>query len=169
MPHPPEVLAHVARLHMEIEGEDAEVSKFVKEIKVRTQVILKLGKELIENHHPALTKKGTGGTRVLKADAAELGRRCAARCEEYHPTPEDNDGKVDGVIPAAVMRIVKAGMTAKQTAAPLQAKNAIQPAGISAPEHVFDGVQPQAVVLQRTLGTAVEANEPMVAAFGTTM
>ena len=57
---------------MKIRGGDAEVSKFVKEVKVRTYVILKLGRELIENHHPTFTKKSTGGTRVLKADAAEL-------------------------------------------------------------------------------------------------
>ena len=61
------------------------------------------------------------------------------------------------------MRIIKAGMTAKQTATPLQSKNAVPPAGASAPEDVFDGVQPQAVVLHRTLGTAVEANESMMA------
>ena len=46
VPHPPEVLAHVVRLHMEIGGEDAEVSKFFKEIKVHTHVILKLGKRI---------------------------------------------------------------------------------------------------------------------------
>ena len=66
VPHPPEVLAHVVRLHMKIGGEDAEVC---------TQVILTLGRGLIENHHPAFTKKGTGGTRVLQADAVELCRR----------------------------------------------------------------------------------------------
>ena len=42
VPHPLEVLSHVLRLHMEIGGDDAEVSKFVKEVKVRTHVILKL-------------------------------------------------------------------------------------------------------------------------------
>ena len=42
VPHPPEVLAHVVRLHMKLGGHDAEVSKFVKEVKVRTQVMLKL-------------------------------------------------------------------------------------------------------------------------------
>ena len=96
MPHPPEVLAHVVRLHMGKGGEYADGSKFVKEIKVYTQVILKLGKELIENHHPAFTKKSAGGTRVLKVDDAELYRRFAARCEEYYPTPEDNEGKWKG-------------------------------------------------------------------------
>ena len=62
-----------------------------------------------------------------------------------------------------VMKIVKAGMAAKQTAAPFQAKIVVPPAGIEPPEHVFDGVQPQVVVLQRTLGTPAESNEPMVA------
>lgn len=90
VPHPPEVLSHVVRLHMKTGGDDAEVFKVVKEVKVRTQAILMLGRELIENRHPAFTKKGTGGTRVLKADAAELYRRCGTRCEQYYPTPEDN-------------------------------------------------------------------------------
>ena len=62
------------------------------------------------------------------------------------------------------MKIIKAGVTAKQSATPLQSKNAGPPAGATALEEVFDGVQPQCVVLQRTLGTAVKANEPMVAA-----
>ena len=69
-PHPPEMLAHVVRLHMKIGGKDAEVAKFVKEIRVRTHVVLTLGKELIEGHHPAFTKKAAGGGRVLKASAA---------------------------------------------------------------------------------------------------
>ena len=36
VPHPPEMLAHVVRLHMKIGGKDAEVAKFVKEVRVRT-------------------------------------------------------------------------------------------------------------------------------------
>ena len=139
---------------MKLGGEDAEVSKFVKEVKVRTQVILKLGRELIENHHPAFTKKGTGGTRVLKADAAELYRWFSARCEQYYPMPTENQDIIDGVIHGAVMKIIKAGVTAKQSATPLQSKNAVPPAGVTAIEEVFDGVQPQGVVLQRTLGRA---------------
>ena len=71
---------------------------------------------------------------------------------------------MEGVIPTAVMKVIKAGIIAKQTATRLQAKNVVPPAGASALEDVFDGVQPQVVVLQRTLGTAVEANEPMLAA-----
>ena len=43
VPHPPEMLAHVVRLHMKIGGKDAEVAKFVKEIRVRTHVVLALG------------------------------------------------------------------------------------------------------------------------------
>ena len=64
------------------------------------------------------------------------------------------------------MKVVEAGMRAKKTATPLQAKTAVPPAGIDAPEHVFGGAQPQAgmLQLQRTLGTAVEANGAMVAA-----
>ena len=55
-------------------------------------------------------------------------------------------------------------MTVKQTATPLQAKNAVSLAGIEAPEHVLDGPQPHALVLQRTLGTAAEGSEPVIAA-----
>ena len=54
VPHPPEVLAHVVRLHMKLGGEDAGAAKFVKEINVRTEVVLALGKELIESHHLSL-------------------------------------------------------------------------------------------------------------------
>ena len=87
VPHPPEVLAHAVRLHMTRGGEHAEVFKFIKEIQVCTQVILEQGKELIENHHPAFTKKGTHGTRVLKADAVELCRRLrlGVRSTIQHP------------------------------------------------------------------------------------
>ena len=62
------------------------------------------------------------------------------------------------------MAVVKEGMSAKQSATPLQTTNAVTPADIEAPEHVFDGVQPRAVVLQRTLGAATDGNEPDVAA-----
>ena len=51
VPHSPEVLAHVVRLYMEIGGDDAEVAKFSKEIKVHTHVVLTLGRGLIESHH----------------------------------------------------------------------------------------------------------------------
>ena len=39
--HPPEILAQLVRLHMKLGGEDAEVAKFLKEIKVRKHVVLK--------------------------------------------------------------------------------------------------------------------------------
>lgn len=162
--HPPEVLSHVVRLHMKVGGDYAEVFKFVKEAKVRAQVILKLGRELIENHHPACTKKGTGGTRVLKADAAELYRLFSARCEQYHTMPTEDQDIIDGVIPGAVMKIIKAGVTAKQSATLLQSKNAVPPLGVTTIGEVFDGVQPQGVVLQRTLGAGQYGNEPLVAA-----
>ena len=41
----------------------------------------------------------------------------------------------------------------------LQSKNVVPPAGLDAPQHVFDGVQPQAVVLQRTMGAGLEGND----------
>ena len=74
------------------------------------------------------------------------------------------DERRDGVVPASLMTAVKEGMSAKQSATPLQATKGAPLAGIEAPEHVSDGVQPQAVVLQRTLGAAAEGNEPDVAA-----
>lgn len=152
-------IAHESR------GDDAEVAKLVKETKVCPHVVLKLRQASIENHRPAFTKKGAGDTRVFKADAAELYRRLASRCEEYYPTPMNEDEREDGVVPEALMTVVEKGMTVKQRATPLQAKNAVPPAGMEAPEHVFDGVQPQAVVLQCAPGAAAEGNEPVIAAF----
>ena len=83
----------------------------------------------------------------LKIDATEFYRRFAARSEECYPTPVQEEEQVDDVVPEALMTVVKEGMTVKQTTTPLQANNAVPPAGIEPPEHVFDGVQPQAVVL----------------------
>jgi|NorSeaMetagenome_1021524.scaffolds.fasta_scaffold17796_2 hypothetical protein len=57
------------------------------------------------------------------------------------------------------MSVVEKSLQAKQTVEPLQAKNAVPPAGLDAPQHVFDGVQPQAVVLQRTMGAGLEGND----------
>ena len=68
--------------------------------------------------------------------------------------PTEDQDIIDGVIPGVVMKTIKAGVTAKQSATPLQSKNPVPPAGATAIEEVFDGVQPQGVVLQRTLGTA---------------
>ena len=69
-PHLPEILAHVVHLHMKIGGEAAEVTRFIKEIKARTHVVLKLGwgssKDIIRRS----LRKGAGGTRTLKASAA---------------------------------------------------------------------------------------------------
>ena len=67
---------------------------------MRTHVVSKLEQELIENNHPAFTKKGTGGTCVLKTSVAELYRRFAARCEECYPTIHQDEEKVDGVVSA---------------------------------------------------------------------
>ena len=39
VPHPPEMLAHVVRLHMKLGGDNVEAAKFVKEIHVRTDVV----------------------------------------------------------------------------------------------------------------------------------
>ena len=38
-PHPPEILARDVRWHMKIGGDDVEVAKFVKEIKVHAHVV----------------------------------------------------------------------------------------------------------------------------------
>ena len=48
--------------------------------------------------------------------------------------PAEDQDIIDGVIPGAVMKIIKAGVTAKQSATPLQLKNAVPPAGAAAIE-----------------------------------
>ena len=55
-------------------------------------------------------------------------------------------------------------MRTKQSTTPLQTKNAVPPAGVETPQSVFEGVQPQAVVLQRTMGAGLEGTEQAEAA-----
>ena len=72
----------------------------------------------------------------MKVDVAESYRRFAARCEEYYPTPKDNEDKITESFlrwSCRSSKIVKTGMTAKQTTTPLQANNVVPPAGTFAP------------------------------------
>ena len=59
VPHPPEILAHMVRLHLKLNSQ--EIAKHMKEICVRTHVVLQLGYDLIESFHPSLWKKLTQG------------------------------------------------------------------------------------------------------------
>lgn len=57
------------------------------------------------------------------------------------------------------MKCVEKSLHVTQTVEPLQAKDAVPPAGTDAPQHAFDGVQPQGVMLQRTMGAGLEGND----------
>ena len=156
VPHPPEILAHMVRLHLKIDS--LELTRHLKEICVRHHVLLQLGDDLIEARHPALMKRSNAGP-VPRAEIARIKAAFRRLLETYYPAPTDATQVETGVVPAAVWQVCQESLCAKQKASPLHDKNATPQAGVMSASTVFDAVQPQMVVAERSADAGCNAAE----------
>ena len=161
LPHPPEVIAHLVRLHLKVDN--LELTRHMKEVCVRTHVVVELGHDLIRHKHPALMKKTNAG-QVELPSTAEIMAKYTELVHKYYPPPSDPSEAEHGVAPAAVLEVIEQGRQARATKSPLHEKNATPPPGATCPENVFDSVQPQAVVLERSTLAGSDVSENMKAA-----
>jgi hypothetical protein len=157
VPHPPEVVAHMVRLHLKLAG-GSEVTRHMKEICVRTHVVLQLGNDLIDSGHSALVKKGNAGP-VPRAEVARIKEAYRQQVEKYYPTSTDPTEAQFGKAPEAILRVCEESQQAKQRNSPLHNKNATPQAGVMATSTVFDAVQPHLVVAERTGDAGCNAAE----------
>ena len=146
VPHPPEMLAHMVRLHLNF-GTSAQIPP-LKEVCVRTHVILQLGYDLIESGHPALLKTSNAGP-VLKVDVARIKAAYRRRVEEMYPASADPKLAEVGVVPSTIAQVMNESLKAKKTHSPIFEKNATPSPGSLPLETVFDAVQPKLVVPER--------------------
>ena len=156
VPHPPEILAHMVRLHLKLNSQ--EIAKHMKEICVRTYVVLQLGYDLIESLHPSLWKKTNAGP-VLRPDVARIKDEYRRRVERYYPQSADAEEAEFGVPPPAVLQVCQESQKAKQRNSPLHNKNATPDAGVMDTSNVFDAVQPHLVVAERSRDAGCNAAE----------
>jgi len=160
VPHPPQILAHMVRLHLKLNSND--ITNHLKEIKVRTHVLLQLGYDLIEAHHPALVKRTNAGP-VTLASIRRIKEEYERTVARHYPSPTDPDGarqaqlREEGVVPDAVLQVCLESMNKKQTQSPLQEKNATPSPGAMEADKVFDAVQPQLVVSERDISAGAHS------------
>jgi hypothetical protein len=157
VPHPPEVVAHMVRLHLKLAG-GLEVTRHMKEVCVRTHVVLQLGYDLIESGHPALVHKTNAGP-VPRAEVARIKEAYRQEVEKYYPTSTDAAEAERGRAPETILRVSEESQRAKQRNSPLHNKNATPEAGVMTAGTVFDAVQPQLVVAERTSDAGCNAAE----------
>ena len=156
VPHAPELLAHMVRLHLKVNSLD--VTRHMKEICVRTHVVLQLGYDLIESGHPALMRRSNAGP-VPRAEVARIKEAYRHLVEKHYPTSTDAAEAEFGSPPAVILRVCQESQQAKQRNSPLHEKNATPPAGVMNTNTVFDAVQPQLVVAERTSDAGCNAAE----------
>ena len=146
LPHPPQMLAHMVRLHLK--AGHSVVTRHLKEICVRTHVLLRLGYDLIEAGHAALVKRSNAGP-ISRAGVVRIKKAYEEMVEKLYPTPTDPEDAIFGVPPKEVLEVYDESVTARQRQSPLHEKNATPPAGAMCTDTVFDTVQPQMVVPER--------------------
>ena len=156
LPHPPHMLAHMVKLHLK--SNLLEVTRHMKEIRVRTHVLLRLGYDLIEAMHPAFVKRSNAGA-VLRADMQRIKLAYEGMVRKQYPEPENLDDRERGVLPDLVWRVVQDSVQAKQKESPLFEKNATPPPGTMPTDSVFDAAQPQMVVMERDTAAGTNTEE----------
>ena len=156
VPHPPEILAHLVRLHLKVDNMD--LTRHMKEICVRTRVLLELGYSLIERGHPALMKRTSAGP-VYRAEVARIKQAYEARVRSLYPMPDSEEERERGVPPAAVWAVCVESNKGKHGPSPLHEKNATPPPGVLSHTDVFDAMQPQMVVAERDTSAGANTAE----------
>ena len=95
LPHGQNVLARLVRF--EFRAGSADVSRHLRDMRLRAHVVLRLGWELIERNHPAFGKRG---------DIDTMKARYAGMVASKYPTPEEQSVLPEhervGVIPIAI-------------------------------------------------------------------
>ena len=156
VPHPPEIVAHMVRLHLKTSSH--EITRHMKEVCVRTHVVLQLGYDLIDSGHSALVKRSNAGP-VPRAEVARIKEAYRRQVERYYPQSADAAEAEFGVPPAAILQVCQESQKAKQRNSPLHNKNATPEAGVMDTSTVFDAVQPHLVVAERTSDAGCNAAE----------
>ena len=161
LPHPPELIAHLVRLHLKTDS--CEITRHLKEICVRSHVILQLGYDLIDAGHPAFMQKTNAG-KVIQKSAQQIKEEYRKLVEQRYPTPADPALAERGVPPPEVLAVAEDSRKASKQTSPMHDKNATPQEGAVDPSEVFDSVQPQAVLLQRTVDAGSNTAEKTEAA-----
>ena len=142
----------------------------IKEIKVRAHVILALGYDLIRAAHTAYVKftpttRASRLARRMRTARRTLRRRIRAR----YPTPPEEAAlpkeEQDGVVPAAVLRVVEESVQAQTSVAKHFNKHATPTEGGTAVQQVFDTIRPHSLVEERSSDAGVDINAQRTALF----
>ena len=141
LPHPPSVVARLVRLH--IFGGKVDLSQYLKEVKLRSHVVLKLMLALVERHHPVFASQG---------DVTKIRLRLTNAMQERYPDTEAAlpEEQRQGTIPPAVLaEIVAAFRPHIPKESVIHEKNAT-PAEESKPiSEALEGIRPHAVMEER--------------------
>ena len=149
-PHSPNVLAHLVKI--ELRNGSGEMLKHLKDVRLRSHVVLGLGLLLIDRHHEDVvgTSSGIVGTQRLRAMKAKYTSDVA---ELYPATVYDTFGAVPDAIIDALKSQWKKGKEPKtfveQSESVIQDKHATPAEGVRTLENVWDDVRPHAVVDER--------------------
>ncbi len=124
------------------------VTRHMKEVCVRTHILLRLGCDLIETIHPALVKRSDAGP-VPRAAINRIKAAYQQMVDKHYPTSSNPEDAECGVLPAVVRQVCEESTRATQRHSPLHEKNATPPPGSTSTDVVFDAMLPQMVVPER--------------------
>jgi hypothetical protein len=171
MPRDPDELARFVKLHVK-QGFDKAVPA-LEEVRVRTHVVLKIGRFLIKQRHESFRGNKT---------ATDLLQRFEEKVQKFYPEQEANVAEVlrQGRVPGPVQEAMQATLRKPPLPGTIQPqKNATPAEGSVEVSRVFLGVRPHTMVVERSsknvanpgeqLGAALEKADEMSITTGASM
>ena len=163
-PHPPHVVAHMIRFLFKDTSEEHCLT-YLKELRVRSHVLIGLGKIYIEHLHEDVMH--TKAAAVLKDRVAAMARYDANVRARY---PEADFGGEDGGVSKemreAISNAAKRTCTSERTSA-FETKNASTDDAAAEDLHsLFDGMRPKSVIEDSNAGKVVDHDLQVSGALG---
>ena len=161
LPHDPEHLAHMVRLHLRVGSVD--MAKHIPEIKVRAHVLLALGVDLIKAGHAAYVSSHAEAQSTLVSRMDRAKRALEERIKQRYPLSREEARKAvhsrEGEVPGAVLRVVEesCGNQHRMTSRVFE-KNATPAEGGSAAHTALRDVAPQSLKLEYTADASLDVN-----------
>ncbi len=160
LPHDPEKLAHMVRLHLRVGSVD--LAKHIPEIKLRAHVVLALCCDLIDAGHAAYVDTTQCNVDLLRRRMAAAKKTVQRRLHQHYPLSEEEARKPmeerDGIVPASVLKVVEESLNRDSKKSCVFDKHGTPAEGAHVLKDVFKGVRPQAVLEERTSDAGMDVN-----------
>ena len=152
LPHDPKIICALVRLHLKCN--DADLSKYVEQVKIRAHVVMHLIMQLVVRQHPYFA-------RIAHSSELELHQKLQARFVQLYPEARSRlrDFADEGFVPAEIMEEIETFRKRKQReSSRIYEKNATPAEGFAEWDQAIMGIRPAAVIEERTSSSSQEAH-----------